>query len=61
MAEALPPPREVVVIPGADHYFDGHLDALQGAVAGWARRRPWLEDVGSGDTGAGRAPRAAPG
>ena len=41
MAEALPPPREVVVIPGADHFFDGHLDALQGAVADWASARPW--------------------
>jgi alpha/beta superfamily hydrolase len=41
MAEALPPPREVVVVPGADHFFDGHLDALQGAIARWAGRRPW--------------------
>jgi uncharacterized protein len=41
MAEALPPPREVVVIPCADHFFDGHLDPLQAAVAGWAGRRPW--------------------
>ncbi len=37
----LPPPREIVVVPGADHYFDGHLDALQGAVARWAGARPW--------------------
>jgi alpha/beta superfamily hydrolase len=41
MAEALPPPRDVVVVPGADHFFEGHLDALQGAVAGWASARPW--------------------
>jgi len=41
LAETLPPPRDVVVIPGADHFFDGHLDALQEAVAGWARGRPW--------------------
>ena len=41
LVEPLPPPRELVVIPGADHFFDGHLDALQGAVAGWAERRPW--------------------
>ncbi len=41
VAEALPPPREIVVIPGADHFFDGQLDALQGAVHDWACRRPW--------------------
>jgi uncharacterized protein len=37
----LPQPRELVVIPGADHFFDGRLDALQAAVAGWAQARPW--------------------
>ena len=41
LVEPLPPPREVVVVPGADHYFTGHLDAVQGAVAGWAEARPW--------------------
>lgn len=41
LTEVLPPPRDVVVVPGADHFFDGHLDALQGAVADWAARRPW--------------------
>jgi len=41
LAEALPPPREVVVVPGADHFFGDRLDALQGAVADWAERRPW--------------------
>lgn len=41
LAEALPPPREIVVVGDADHFFDGRLDALQGAVADWAERRPW--------------------
>jgi alpha/beta superfamily hydrolase len=41
LVEPLPPPRELVVVPGADHYFTGHLDALQDAVAGWAEKRPW--------------------
>jgi alpha/beta superfamily hydrolase len=41
LVEPLPPPCEIVVIPGADHFFDGHLDALQGAIADWAERRPW--------------------
>jgi alpha/beta superfamily hydrolase len=41
LVERLPPPREVVVLPGAGHFFDGHLDVLQGAVADWAESRPW--------------------
>jgi len=41
LAEPLPPPRETVVIHGADHFFEGRLDALQDAVAAWAEGRPW--------------------
>jgi alpha/beta superfamily hydrolase len=41
LVEPLPPPREILVVPGADHFFDGQLDALQGAIADWAERRPW--------------------
>jgi uncharacterized protein len=37
----LPPPREIVIVPGADHFFEGRLDALQGAIADWAQTRPW--------------------
>ncbi len=37
----LRPPCEVVVVPGADHYFNGHLDELQAALREWAARRPW--------------------
>ena len=57
LADPLPPPRDVVVIPGADHFFDGHLDALQGAVADWAGKRPWALREGPGD----RAPQSAQG
>ena len=39
--EPLPPPREIAVIPGADHFFEGRLDALQGVIADWAEARPW--------------------
>ena len=39
--EPLAPPRELVVVPGADHFFTAHLDALQAAVDGWAAGRPW--------------------
>ncbi len=41
LVEPLPPPRELVVIPESDHFFAGHLDALQHAVGSWAARRPW--------------------
>jgi alpha/beta superfamily hydrolase len=39
--EPLPPPRELVAVPSADHFFTGHLGALQSAVARWAGTRPW--------------------
>ncbi len=41
VVEALPPPREVVVVPGADHYFTNRLDELHEAIGSWASRRPW--------------------
>ena len=41
LVEPLPPPRQIVVIPGADHFFDGQLDAVQGVIADWAETRPW--------------------
>ncbi len=37
----VPPPRELVVVPGGNHFFEGHLESLQEAVAAWAARRPW--------------------
>jgi hypothetical protein len=37
----LPEPKTLVVIPGADHFFTGHLDPLQEAVGSWAATRPW--------------------
>lgn len=43
LVEPLPPPRELVVVPGANHFFDERLDALQGAVADWAEQRPWAK------------------
>jgi alpha/beta superfamily hydrolase len=41
LVERLPPPREMVIVEGADHFFNGHLDELQDAVASWAGTRPW--------------------
>jgi alpha/beta superfamily hydrolase len=37
----LPEPRSLVIVPGADHFFGGHLDEMQEAVAGWAALPPW--------------------
>ena len=37
----LPEPKALLVVPGADHFFAGHLDALQEAVRAWAATRPW--------------------
>jgi alpha/beta superfamily hydrolase len=31
----------LVIVPGSDHFFDGHLDPLQDAVGSWAAARPW--------------------
>jgi alpha/beta superfamily hydrolase len=39
--EPLPPPRRLVVVPEADHFFAGHLDLMQQAVSDWAAERPW--------------------
>ncbi|HUG53378.1 MAG TPA: alpha/beta fold hydrolase [Vicinamibacteria bacterium] len=41
LVEPLPEPKRLVVVPGADHFFAGHLDALQEAVRDWAAARPW--------------------
>ena len=41
MVEQLPQPRSVEIVPGADHFFTGHLDRLQEIVHHWAASRPW--------------------
>jgi uncharacterized protein len=41
VVEPLAPPRELVVVPDADHYFTGRLEPLHEAVVEWALRRPW--------------------
>jgi alpha/beta superfamily hydrolase len=37
----LPEPKALVVVPDSDHFFNGHLDALQAAIDAWAATRPW--------------------
>ncbi len=41
LVATLPEPKTLVVIPGSDHFFAGHLDELQAAVSSWAATRPW--------------------
>jgi alpha/beta superfamily hydrolase len=41
LVEPFPERRTLVVIPGADHFFTGHLDSVQAAVAAWAAERHW--------------------
>jgi alpha/beta superfamily hydrolase len=40
----LPEPKRLVVVPGSDHFFDGHLDTLHATLAQWASERPWSLD-----------------
>lgn len=37
-----PEPTRLVVVPDADHFFAGRLDALSDAVSGWLATRPWI-------------------
>ncbi len=41
LAERLPEPRAVKVIPGGDHFFTGKLDAVENALSEWIAERPW--------------------
>jgi alpha/beta superfamily hydrolase len=39
----LPEPKSLVVVPGADHYFTGHLETLERVITDWAAAAPWNE------------------
>jgi alpha/beta superfamily hydrolase len=45
LVDPLPEPKRLLVVPGSDHFFTGHLEALQSAIADWARSRPWAVTV----------------
>ncbi|HSM77840.1 MAG TPA: hypothetical protein VLT57_09455, partial [Bryobacteraceae bacterium] len=32
-------PKDVALVPGADHFFTGHLHAMQSALAGWLKEQ----------------------
>lgn len=35
LVRPVPEPRTLVIVPAADHYFTGHLDEVQAAIAAW--------------------------
>jgi alpha/beta superfamily hydrolase len=38
LLERVPEPKELVVIPGSDHFFAGKIEAVEAAVSNWAPR-----------------------
>jgi uncharacterized protein len=38
VVESSPEPKEMVIVDGADHFFEGHLPAMQAAVRDWTAR-----------------------
>ena len=38
LLDRVPEPKELVVIPGSDHFFTGEIEAVETAVADWAPR-----------------------
>jgi alpha/beta superfamily hydrolase len=49
LVDPWPEGRTVVIVPGTDHFFEGRLDELQGAVCTWAEGRPWERTGRGGD------------
>jgi hypothetical protein len=41
LVATLPPPATCVIIPESDHFFTGHLEAMQAALDTWLGSRPW--------------------
>jgi len=39
LADAAADPKQMVLIPGADHSFSGQLDAMQRALSGWLKEQ----------------------
>jgi hypothetical protein len=32
-------PKRLLLIPGADHFFTGHLESMQQALVGWLKEQ----------------------
>jgi alpha/beta superfamily hydrolase len=39
VVESASAPRRLIFVPGADHFFNGHLDAMQNALAQWLKEQ----------------------
>jgi len=39
LADAAADPKQMVLIPGADHSFSGQLDSMQRALSGWLKEQ----------------------
>lgn len=37
VAAAAAPPSQVALVPGADHFFTGHLESMQTSLSGWLK------------------------
>jgi uncharacterized protein len=38
LAESLPEPRKLVIIEGADHFFEGHIEEMRETIDGWIQQ-----------------------
>ena len=38
VVEAAPEPKEMVIVEGGDHFFEGHLPEMQAAIHAWVSR-----------------------
>jgi alpha/beta superfamily hydrolase len=38
IVDAAPEPKEMVIVEGGDHFFEGHLPEMQAAIHGWVAR-----------------------
>lgn len=39
LVESVPGPKKLVIVPGADHFFDGHLMELRESIEVWTKER----------------------
>ena len=39
IAAAAAEPKQLILLPGADHFFSGHLEPMQSALAGWVKEQ----------------------
>ncbi len=45
LVATLPEPKQLCVVAGSDHFFEGHLEPLQQHIEAWAAQRPWERET----------------